>query len=99
MNNKNNNGFYKPVCEVLSNNLIKKEIKYHKSLSELAAYNNLEILSCNNHKAMCIGNRGYVLVHYIHNNKGYSIDQTKEKEYFKSWDEFRKDYLAKIKES
>ena len=96
--NQDSQKFYKPVCETLYRNEMKKENVYYKSLSELSYKKGFNILSCNDKKAMCIDQDGlYVLICYIHDKeKGYALDTTKQDEYFQSWKEFKKDYLNKL---
>ncbi len=77
-------------------------MEYFESLNELSKAKGFDILSCNEHKAMCVdaSHNRYVLFNYIHDKElGYSEDDTKEREYFKTWEDFRKDYLKKLKVS
>ena len=85
------NEFYKAVCPVLD----KENSTYCKSLIKLAKANNLDILSYNDHKMICTEGLKYVLITYEHTKDGYRL--TNEKEYFKNWEDFKKDYLGKLK--
>tara|TARA_R110000850_G_C9810920_1_gene451419 strand:+ start:416 stop:733 length:318 start_codon:yes stop_codon:yes gene_type:complete len=97
--NQTSQSFYEPICAVLDKNETARKTIYCESLYDLAQENKLDILSCNEHKAMCLETETgkFVLICYIHDKKkGYEINTKIEREYFKTWADFRKDYLDKL---
>ena len=88
--------FEEEISETLNKN--KSDNNYYETLQELAENENLNIMACNNHKAMCKDNitGAFEVIAYIHNDYGYCLNKAEKKEVFTSWEDFKRESLKKL---